>query len=44
MRPLKVEEGLLLGVLEVAAAQGRVELAEAAWQVIARPGWTGGVG
>ena len=32
-RPLKVEEGLLLGALEVAASQGDVELAEATWKV-----------
>lgn len=32
-RPLKVEEGLLLSVLEVAASHGHVELAEAAWRV-----------
>jgi hypothetical protein len=30
---MKVEEGLLLGVLEVAASKGNIELAEAAWQV-----------
>ena len=35
-RPLKVEEGLLLGVLEVAAGRGNVELAEAAWQLLER--------
>ena len=36
-RPLKVEEGLLLNVLEVAASHGHVELAEAAWRV--SPPW-----
>lgn len=32
-RPLKVEEGLLLAVMEVAANKANVELAEATWQV-----------
>ena len=32
-RPLKVEEGLLLNVLQVAATKGHVPLAEATWQV-----------
>lgn len=32
-RPLKVEEGLLLNVLQVAASKGHVPLAEATWQV-----------
>lgn len=35
-RPLKVEEGLLLGALEVAAGRGDVELAEATWQLLER--------
>ncbi|KAL4857705.1 Pentatricopeptide repeat-containing protein [Chlorella vulgaris] len=35
-RPMKVEEGLLLGVLEVAASKGNIELAEAAWQLLER--------
>ena len=32
-RPLKVEEGLLLAALEVAANQGNIELAEATFKV-----------
>lgn len=35
-RPLKVEEGLLLNVLQVAASKGHVPLAEAVWQVLER--------
>ncbi|PRW45007.1 Deoxycytidylate deaminase isoform A [Chlorella sorokiniana] len=35
-RPLKVEEGLLLNVLQVAANKGHVPLAEASWQVLER--------
>lgn len=35
-RPLKVEEGLLLGALEMAANQGNVELAEATFKVSKR--------
>lgn len=36
-RPLKVEEGLLLNVLQVAASKGHVPLAEAVWQVCSCP-------
>lgn len=35
-RPLKVEEGLLLSVLEAAANKGHVPLAEAAWRLLER--------
>ncbi|KAL4448405.1 hypothetical protein ABPG75_005624 [Micractinium tetrahymenae] len=35
-RPLKVEEGLLLAVLEAAASKGDVPLAEAAWRLLER--------
>jgi hypothetical protein len=35
-RPWKVEEGLLLATLEVAANQGNVELAEATFKVSRR--------
>lgn len=35
-RPLKVEEGLLLSVLEAAANKGHVPVAEAAWRLLER--------
>lgn len=40
-RPQKVDEGLLLGALEVAARQGHIELAEIAWQVHCAGGCAG---